>query len=201
MGHANIDPIPGTVATENPNDPPLPTAMTLALRWVTDRYPPEAVDFASGPMTEPFAINFPAGTRTDVARRVCANVNTNSQPLEADNQTLPIYHVGRIWLRGDLATVDILRPVGTYGQGAEGPVLYQCITIKMQGGLRPFGVVSHRIWPVNYSPVPPLRLLPPGPDQRVQPPAEPDQRDLSEPAMNPARPGNTGSGAQAPDNP
>lgn len=174
LSHKTIEPIEGaSPLADNPNDAPVPEALATGLGWVVTRYPPFGETFLGRGPEQPFAINFPVGVRRDVANRICRLTSKNAQPLSEENQNLPTYHIGRLWIRGDLATVDIFAPVAQYtpassATGASAGTVYQMITMKLRTrGLEPYYVQSHNVFPIGSFPTPELRFMSPGEDGRA----------------------------------
>lgn len=150
IGHNNIDPISGALAFENPNDQPVPDAIKAALRWVIDRYPPSAEQAVGTFPTEPIAINLPGRMRYEKAQSIVREVGPNIVTLTPENAgTLPVYHIGRVWIRADAAAVDVFRPVPAFGKMPGGKPVYQAITVNLRAGFAPWRIVSHRVWPVG----------------------------------------------------
>lgn len=157
IGHNNIEPIRGAVGFENPNNAPVPQVMVSALRWLVHRYPPQGGESLPG-MTEPeaFAISFPSGVRGDIAEWIVRQTFPGkAQPLTAENESLPIYHIARVWVRGDMAYVDLFRPVPQFSPGPGGKTIYQPFTLHLRGGLKPWTVTGHRIYQPGTLEVPP----------------------------------------------
>ena len=155
LGYNNIEPIEGASGWTNPNSPPVPTAMSTALRWVVDRYPPSDEGFTGHTTTMPFAVSFPTTTRPEIGEMVLSQATLpHARPLTTDTESLPTYLIGRVWVRGDMATVDIFRPVPTLAKDKDGKPFYQCITVNLRSGLSPWRIVSHRVWSVGSVDVP-----------------------------------------------
>ena len=148
----------------NVDNDPFPKLIEESMRWVVTRYPPDAsTEFTaaapSGPGKVAFTVNLPMGMSGEIGRRIIKDIGFNAQPLIEGNQKLPIYHISRIWVSGDDAKVDIIRPVlgvnGPSGQSAT-----QAITVRLRGGVESWHVTSHRVWSFNALPVPALYFLP-----------------------------------------
>ncbi len=149
----------------NPNDDPFPPLMTESVRWVITRYP--AVERAewSMPLGVPpegaeFAVSLPVGVGRDVYKRVVERIGYGAQPVTPSNEHLPTYHIARVWVNGDEAKVDIVRPVPGLPAGNDGKTLTQGITVRLRGGLRPWHVTSHRVWAMNTLPIPAINYIP-----------------------------------------
>jgi hypothetical protein len=155
----------------NPNSDPIPPLMIESLRWVATRYPPEeSAEWTSGGAPLPdagtgiagprFAINLPEGTNALVYKRVAELVGFGAVPMQEGNESLPTYHVARIWVQGDEAKVDIIRPIKGLNSGPESRPITQPITVRLRGGLSPWHVTSHNVWSFNSLPTPPLYYMP-----------------------------------------
>jgi hypothetical protein len=165
IGHNNIEPIPGAVGFEDPNNAPVPQIMAEAIRWLVLRYPPQGGDAPAGMVEpEPFAVSLPLNVRGDTAewleRKTFPGV---MQVATNENRDLPTYLIGRVWVRGDMAYVDIFRPVPQLSPGPQG-VVYQPFTLHMRGGVQDWRFASHRIYQPGSLPVPKVNVL-----QRVRP--------------------------------
>ena len=116
---------------------------TAALHWAVRRYPVEGE----------YAVNMPAPMTPASQRAVLERLNEpRARLLTSETKSLPIYHLARIWVRGDEATVDVFRPEA--GSGMD-----QAITLKLRGGVRPWRVVRTHQWMVGAQPAPALRLV------------------------------------------
>ncbi len=150
LGYNNIEPIEGASGFVDPNSPPVPTAMSTALRWVVDRYPPNDEGFTGQTTLAPFAVSFPLRTRPGVGEMVLRQATLpHAQMLTVENESLPVYRIGRVWVRGDMATVDVFRPIPTLQKGSDDQPFYQCITVNLRSGLSPWRIVSHKVWSVG----------------------------------------------------
>lgn len=164
VGYNVYPPEAGDRGFTNPNDDPFPPVMTEALRWAVVRYPPNAstefsVAAPAGPEV-PFALNLPAGVSELLADRIAKNVGFGAQPLYAGNEKLPIYHIARVWVSGDEAKVDVIRPVkGITTMGGKDAT--QAISIRLRGGVSPWRVTSHRVWSLNALATPALNVVSP----------------------------------------
>lgn len=122
---------------QDPNQPNAERVMIAALRHVILRHRP-------GGENTPVAINLPPGMRRSGCERIARDVGPEVYPLTeeiAQQGTMPIFHVGRVWLRFEKAKVDVFRPLPELGTNASGQISYQPITVELQGGLRPWKVV------------------------------------------------------------
>ena len=196
VGYNVYPPMEGQSGFTNPNSDPFPPVMTNAMQWVVLRYPPHAEAEWNAPAagnvgTNAFAVNLPKGMDQSVARRIVKNIGNGAEPLVAGNETLPIYSISRVWVQGDDAKVDIVRPVVGM-TGADGKPLTQGITVRLRGGLKPWTVTSHRLWSYNSMPQPALNFLPDdspaAPQMRPATPAEPATLDIPTPGPTASQP-------------
>lgn len=184
-GYANYPRIGADdVAVNNPNVAPTPEAAFVALRWVIRRHPVEG----------PYTVNMPAGTYRRTGERVIQLLgDPDARLLTPENQNLPCYHVKQVWVRGERATVEVLRPVlrppldvpaGAAGGGAggAGTPLYQSFWVKCEAGWKPWRVVHARAWPMGADAPPNLAGWPdepPAPGNRLADPATGVGADLN----------------------
>lgn len=143
-------------ATGGPNTPASEAVMTAALRHVVSRFPPggprtdapTARDAASAQADFPLIVNLPIGTRKAVYDRVVQAVGPHARPMSADTASSrdPVYSVSRVWVRERTATVDVLRPMPELTGPGGGKPVYQMITVRLEGGLRPWRVIHARVW-------------------------------------------------------
>lgn len=200
-GYASFPPVKSaTLATTNPNTPPTDELMVEALDWVTKRYPPRT---AGAPVAgEPrLIINLPYGVYRTTYERIASKITIPAVPLTRENQdTLPIYHVSRVWVRGGDAKVDVLRPLQEVGIAPGQPQAYQQITVFCSGHLKPWHVERFQAWEIGVAPAPEYNYLPSSewpepetPTYRAAPPVDP----ASERVAEPAEPSGDSSGAPA----
>ncbi len=170
-GYVNYPPIEGaSPGINNPNAPPADELMILATKWVADRYPPPR----SGPEVAgeaQFAVNLPPGVRRDLYERVAAKTAGRAVPLtETNAKTLPIYHIARVWVRMRDAKVDVLRPRLELPRRPDGQPVYECVTLLIEGGLKPWRVTQFQTWEVGVVDPPPLNFCPEEYGPEVYPP-------------------------------
>ncbi|MFN5945984.1 MAG: hypothetical protein ACK5ZG_09075 [Phycisphaerae bacterium] len=148
---------------EDPNKPAAEAAMVAALQYVTSRWTPgqREFDVAAAPDALPMAdyplvINLPLGTRKMLYDRIARKVGPEVQPATPENTTgtLPVFHVTRVWLRTDHGIVDVLRPMPELGLATDGKPIYQKITVRLEGGFKPWNVVHARAWYPGDEPMP-----------------------------------------------
>lgn len=158
---------------DNPNSPAAEQAMIAALRWVGTRYTPGRPDL-SQPLPDaasraevqyPMAVNLPFGLRKLYYDRVALNTGPEVVPLTpeiASQGSLPIFHVGRVWVRGPGATVDVFRPMPELGLGPDGKTVYQMVTVRLDrdGLAGPWRVIHGRAWEPGWGDVPEFYFVP-----------------------------------------
>jgi hypothetical protein len=166
--YANYPPIGQDLAVNDPNVIPLPVLMRVSVTRVLQQ------DAANGDLPERWVLNLPRGMNLERARSVLQNTMTDagvSGGMLVGDQGylgLPVYSVTRVWLRGDKATVDVIRPVTLDGmQPTEGDAdgvayTYQKITLRLVGGFRPWRVEGTREWPIGLEDRPELFGWPEG---------------------------------------
>lgn len=187
VGYNVYPPEQGTGGFTNPNSPPVYQLMRESLKWAVRKYPP-------GGQTPPSAAEVPipaseadstarAGSDTvepriaislftemdpQVYKSAVREIGEGAVPLTPETEHLPRYSVGRVWVCGDEAKVDIFKPV--LGMGTDdGAPLAQPITVTLRGGMQFWRVTSYRVWSIGTFP-------PPGPEYLAGsyvPPAEP----------------------------
>ncbi len=172
VGHNVINPVvDGERGFSNPNSDPIPPLMIESVRWVATRYPPEeSAEWSAGGAPLPdsgagipgprFAVNLPQGVNALVYQRVCDLIAFGAVPMQEGNESLPTYHVSRIWVQGDEARVDVIRPIKGLESVAGGRPITQPITVRLRGGLSPWHVTSHNVWSFNSLPTPALNYMP-----------------------------------------
>ncbi len=144
----------GRYAEGDVNAFPAPTVMRLGLNRVI------ALDRGEGRLRagEPVLVNLPQGTSRRTAQNVAENIARQSevetllvgQPGFEDAEP---YSVTRLWLRGDEARVDVVRPVAV---GDEGQPRYQRTTVRLRSGVKPWQVESVVDWPRGIADEPEL---------------------------------------------
>jgi hypothetical protein len=135
----------GRYAEGDVNAFPAPTVCRLALNRVI------AIDRGEGVLDgdETLLINPPRGTSRRAAQKVAEGVARQSDVDvklvgDAGFENATIYAITRLWLRGDEARVDIVRPVDASHD--EGDV-WRRTTVRLRGGVRPWTVRSVQDWP------------------------------------------------------
>ncbi len=205
-GYASFPHIEGApLASKNPNGPPTDELMIVALDWVLKRYPPRETGpvVAGAPRV---AINLPYGVYRSTYERVASKLSVPAVPLTPqDRDTLPIYHVSRVWIRGGDAKVDILRPLQEVGVAPGQPQAYQQITVFCSGHMKPWHADRFQAWEIGMAPVPAYNYLPSSewpeaetPTYRAAPPMPEGHASMSVDVVEEKSSGNDPSGAPVP---
>ncbi|MFZ4574436.1 MAG: hypothetical protein ACOYN0_08570 [Phycisphaerales bacterium] len=172
FGNSNYPAIAGaSAATDSPNTPAVESCMTLAVRWVADRYPPRndrreaQTPKEAGDITVrwPMVLNLPVGTRKVFYERIARNCGPEVRPMttETENNGAPVYHVGRVWVRAHEAKVDVYRPMPEIDESpGGGGRVYQMITVTLKGGFEPWRVVHGRAWEPGAHELPEIYYMP-----------------------------------------
>ena len=186
--YANYPPIGQDLAVNDPNVVPLPVLMRVATARVLQR------DANSGDLPANWVLNLPRGMTPERARSVLDNTmpdaGVTGGMLVGDEgfRGLPVYSVTRVWLRGSKATVDVIRPVTLDGmqptdENADGVAYtYQKVTLRLEGGFRPWRVANTREWPIGREQRPelfgwPEPAAPAETETESEPPADTESED------------------------
>lgn len=167
--YPNIPTARGTL--EDPNRPSTMMAIVASVQYVATRYPPAASIYDLDPtsaeaqsiaVTYPMVFSGPRGFRRAYYEDASRRIGPQVLPLtpEAIDSGLPIFHVTRVWMRGNVATIDVLRPMPELGKGPDGRTIYQPVTVRLEGGFSPWRVVHARIWNPGDEAEPPSFFLP-----------------------------------------
>ncbi len=165
---------------ESINSPPVHQIMAESIRWTVAHYPPyERYEWQAGPEAvgdriqrmegkeKFFAINLPDGVRREVYDLVVKNAGPGAVPMEPGNEGLPTYHFVRVWISGDEARAEVMRPVPGMGPGSDGRPVLQGMTLYLRGGIRPWHVDYHNAWSIGSMPTPELNYVPPAPPPKA----------------------------------
>lgn len=188
VSYASYPPVPKNTAINNPNTPAMEEVMMAGLKWVTTKYPPDTtVALGTIPTDETarMAINLPRDVKPQVYERVAAAVGAGARPVTPENQTLPIYSVTSLRVRGDQANVWILRPVVDMGVRPNGEPMYQEVKLWLQGGLSPWHVVSSIEMSPDSTLVPELAYYQPLPPVQTRQSASVEQTYKPQPRPQP----------------
>lgn len=106
------------------------------------------------------AVNLPPGIGETGYAYVADRVGEGAVPLTEDNaQRLPIYHVTRVWLRGERARVDVVRPLYELGSKPGGGAVYRGVQLRLGGGWEPWRVTSSSEYEVGVLDAPALNPI------------------------------------------
>ena len=98
----------------------------VALDEVIQRYP---MRDAQGH----YSVNLPVGTTLESAQKIVQNLPDGVVlPYEGMDDSIPVYHIGRIWIRASDAKVDVLYPARSF----DGESFTGNVTIWLNGGVR-----------------------------------------------------------------
>lgn len=166
VGYSSYPYVEGSrLASTDPNLYSSREVITVALGWVMTKFPPEG-RLPAGVGEEPRAIvSLVPGLRKSmyerIIQRVSDNTNMRVAAITPDNEAsgLPVYRVGRVWLRHGDAKVDIYRPVLGMTM-PDGSAVYQCVTVILSGGFQPWLVKATHTREPGLLPAPELNYLP-----------------------------------------
>lgn len=125
--------------------------LATSLRWAVENYPPPGDEAW-------FAVNLPRGLTREQYIGVAERISERAAPITPELGYLPTYHVGWVWMRGDHARVDVIRPVSMLSNGGE-PV-YQTITLHLRRRYASWRVERTQPWEPGVVPLPPMNYLP-----------------------------------------
>jgi hypothetical protein len=105
------------------------------------------------PVSGPYVINLPAGTTPESFEKIIADIPDGAiMPYEGMSEDLPVYHIGRIWIRASDAKVDVIYPFTR----ADGIAQDQNVTIWLSGGVRTWRAYREQYWSAGTIPTPPI---------------------------------------------
>lgn len=141
-----------------------------AVRWASVRYPVEhnaewrsqgeqVLAAPADHLGGPFAVNLPQGVSHESYVETMARIGPLAHALTPETEVLPTFHVLSVWVQGDVARVELLRPVPGMTR-ADGSTVHQPITVKLRGGFRPWRKTFHRVWAMDSIAEPPANYLP-----------------------------------------
>lgn len=176
--HANYPAIERDFAVNDPNVHPIPGLMRRSLVRVLGD------DRLHGRLPERWALNLPKGTGLGTAERLLAETMEQAgvvggELVSLENDTLPIYSVTRVWIRGDQGEADVVRPVAWVGLD-DRPWSLQKITLRLRGGRFKWDVVTARAWPVGTATTPELFGWPQLAERPAEPSTQPTEQSHQE---------------------
>ncbi|MBO6512467.1 MAG: hypothetical protein JJ974_00690 [Phycisphaerales bacterium] len=96
-----------------------------------------------------YAVNLPAGTTPETAEKILDRLSDGAViPWEGMDESVPVYHISRIWLRGATGKVDVVYPIDADTDGG--------VTAWVQGGDRSWYVERLQYWAPGTIPTPPV---------------------------------------------
>lgn len=157
--HANL---PGTthnsLAATDPNVFPAPKLMALSLEYVANRYPP-AGGVGDG-STPTFAFNLPEGMNEKSVALIESMLEGRGVRATPENvQTLPVYHIVTMWIRGTRAQVEMVYPFPEMGLTPGAKPVYRGVSLTLAQDLSPWRVSRQQLWTVGTIDVPPVRFV------------------------------------------
>lgn len=139
---------------ENPNKPAAADCMVVAVQYVAGRYPPGSLKFDAASAKEqadmrvPYecVVNLPRGMRRSFYEDIARRIGPDCKPMSPVvlHAGAPTFHVARVWMRFNSATVDVLRSMPELGPGPDGKPVWQKVTVRLEGGVEPWHVVHAR---------------------------------------------------------
>jgi len=139
----------GDTAINSPNVPPAPDVIVTALQHTIVRRP----------VNGDYAINLPPELTPKKATSIVARLHDpHAHLLTPETQSLPTYHIARIWIRGANAEVDVFHPVMDIPGPAGAPVV-QLATVTLRSNLARWKMVSMRSSRIGAATPPPLHFV------------------------------------------
>ncbi|MFG0299203.1 MAG: hypothetical protein ACF8K1_06360 [Phycisphaerales bacterium JB047] len=118
----------------------------VALDEVIQRYP---MRDAQGH----YSVNLPVGTTLESAQKIVQDLPDGVVlPYEGMDDSIPVYHIGRIWIRASDAKVDVLYPARSF----DGDAFTGNVTIWLNGGVRTWKLNRVQHWAPGTIGIPPL---------------------------------------------
>lgn len=107
-----------------------------------------------------YVVNPPRGTQLRYAEALVQRLNAvpgfeGAQIVTPENGDLPVYHITKLWVRGDEAIIDILRPIPSILPAQGQQEVFQPYTVWLRGGaFEHWRTVATRDWPVGMDAAP-----------------------------------------------
>lgn len=121
-------------AINDPNVSPMPKVIAAGVRESLRRNPPPGN----------FILNLPEGLEQWRAQRIAAEISPSALIVTSDTPDYPVYHVTRVWVRGDRARVDVVRPL-------DAPRTWQRDTVHLRHGIDGWQPEYVKIWPLGMA--------------------------------------------------
>lgn len=143
VSYTNV-PVPASApAFESANHWASISVITEALSTIIAKHPPKGE----------YVINLPAGTTPETFGKIIAELPVGAiMPYEGMNTDLPVYHIGRVWIRASDAKVDVIYPFTGY----DGAKSDQNVTVWLNGGVRRWRAFREQSWSAGTIPTPPM---------------------------------------------
>ncbi len=140
-------PVPeSTFAFESANHTQSIKVVAAAINAVQDRLP----------VDEPYLLNLPSGTTPETYSAIASQLSGDpmmpTEDMRDEFDLMPIYHIGRIWIRASDAKVDVIYPT----KDALGNTVEQSLTLWVSGGVRPWRVHRFQHWAPGTIETPPM---------------------------------------------
>lgn len=168
VGYSSYPKVEGA-APSSPNFIHVRPVVAESIKAVVAKYHPQSAG--------PYAVNLPVGLTPTGREEIMAALGAEAMDLTPRSEHLPIYHVGRVWVRGTNAKVDIIRPVLELGPMPSGQPTYQGMTVWLEGGINKWWVEMIQPWSIGVVEPPELNYVvvpPPAPSTKpVDASAEP----------------------------
>ncbi|MCR9077034.1 MAG: hypothetical protein NXI07_13425 [bacterium] len=145
-----------------------------------------------------YSINLPAGTSLESAQEIVDGLPDGVViPFEGMDQSIPTYHIGRIWIRASDAKVDVLYPARSF----DGSAFTGNVTVWLNGGIRRWGVNRVQHWAPGTIEVPPIYVPIPEEELEMMGDTESDEQSQPEPVGEQQPAHDTPAENTAPDEP
>lgn len=146
VSYTNV-PVPESApAFESANHTQSIAVVSAALGGVINKHP---VDGA-------YLVNLPAGTTPEtfekIASRLPGEPMMPTDELRGAFDSLPTYHIGRIWIRASDAKVDVIYPF----TAIDGTTTMENVTVWLSGGVRHWRIYRYQNWSAGTIPTPPM---------------------------------------------
>ena len=129
-----------------------------------------------------YSINLPAGTSLESAQEIVDGLPEGVViPFEGMDQSIPTYHIGRIWIRASDAKVDVLYPARSF----DGSAFTGNVTVWLNGGIRRWGVNRVQHWAPGTIEVPPVYVPIPEEELEMMGDADNEEQAPPQPASEP----------------
>lgn len=150
VGYSSYPKVEG-VAPGSPNFIHVRPVVAASLKEVIAKYHPQSAGA--------YTVNLPAGMTPSSRNDLVYGLGPDAMLLTHSTDALPIYHVGRVWIRGADARVDIIRPVLELGTTPTGEPVYQGMTVWLQGGVNDWAVELVQPWSIGVVQPPDLHYV------------------------------------------